>query len=72
MIMQWNYPEAALDTDMYAKNTTFYASQKWIVSPLVGDMLESQLPGNMVVEDYYSTVYVEANDRLKHFIYSLK
>ena len=26
MIMQWNYPEAALDTDMYAKNTTFYAS----------------------------------------------
>ena len=44
MIMQCNYPEAALDTDMYAKNTTFYASKKRIVSSFVGDMLESQLP----------------------------
>ena len=58
MDMQCNYPEAEIDAHLYAKNINIFYSQDRLVFPTLGAALESQLPGDMVVENYISTTYL--------------
>ena len=38
---------------MEVSNATFYNSQTKIINPVTGALLKSELPGSMIVKDYY-------------------
>ena len=63
MRINWNYPEAALNTSLYSKNTTFYFSQKRAISLTTGSEIVSTLPGDFVFEDHQSHSYIYPYDR---------
>ena len=47
---------------MYADNITFYYGQERVINPVYGGMLRCELPGNLIVSNYHSEVYVLPNE----------
>ena len=48
---------------MYVINGTFYYSQTKVINPVKGDQLKSELPGSMIIKDYYSSTYLDPNEQ---------
>ena len=48
-----NYPEANLNASMEVYNSTFYNSQTKIINPVKGGVIRCDLPGNLILRDYY-------------------
>ena len=47
---------------MYVDNITFYYGQERVMNPVYGNILRSQLPGNFIVNDFHSEIYVLPNE----------
>ena len=63
MDLQCNYPEANIYAYAHVTNVTFYNSQTKVINPPIGAMLESELPGDFIITDYYWSNYVATNDQ---------
>ena len=71
MTMAWNYPEAALNTSVYAKNISFYYSKSRAVTPLTGEEMECSVPGDCIFEDVQAHSYLypgEAHAQIMMFV----
>ena len=63
MVMSCNYPEANLDASMYVLNTSFYYSQDKLINSMTGAGIESQLPGDMIIDDHQANTYINSEER---------
>ena len=57
-----NYPEAELDTLMLVDNLTFYYGSDRAVNPIRKQMLTNQQPGDFIVNNYHSEIYLMPNE----------
>ena len=57
-----NYPEAELDTTIFADNITFYYGNGRAVHPVRKQVLRNQQPGNYIVNNYRSDTYLTPNE----------
>ena len=57
-----NYPEAELDTTIFADNLTFYYGNSRTVNPVRKNQLRNQQPGNYIVSNYRSETYQTPNE----------
>ena len=53
-----NYPEAELDTTIFVDNITFYYGSDRAVVPVRKQLLTNQQPGNFIVNNYHSEIYL--------------
>ena len=61
-VMFCNYPEAAHNTTIFADNLTLYYAQDRAVNPIRKQALRNQQPGNLIVNNYRSEVYLTPNE----------
>ena len=57
-----NYPEAELDTLMFVDNLKFYYGSDRAVNPIRKQMLTNQQPGDFIVNNYHSEIYLMPNE----------
>ena len=57
-----NYPEAVLDTTIFADNITFYYGTDRAVHPVRKQVLRNQQPGNYIVNNFHSGIYISPNE----------
>ena len=61
-LMFCNYPEAALNTTIFVDNFTLYYAQEREVNPIKGQAVRNQQPGDFIVNNYHSEVYLKPNE----------